>query len=225
MLKTCAGALFLVTFLHEFGLPYLALRNGVRGNDAATIDTMWEISYHWFRASHKTNYGVIAIQVTYFRSAMRDGLRAIWTRMRTCSMMLHEGRNVAWDLVLERFNRKTKQGNPHPTRERLPLWTYLLNGMGWIYDRMRSVIPTFGHGRNMHERETLANRTKIRDTLKSCLGENWKSFTQVKENNPFQDGVAAACNPWEVVAAFAEGGSGIPHWYDHATHHLSRRVS
>ena len=103
------AAVYLFSFLYDFGFPWLRLRHAIRANDFEVIDVMWPLTFHWFHATGKTNYTCMAVYVTCIRYGMKPELASLWTAMRTASLCGHRGRNVPFDLVLEKMNREAKQ--------------------------------------------------------------------------------------------------------------------
>lgn len=103
------AAVYLISFLYDFGFPWLRLRHAIRANDFEVIDVMWPLTFHWFHVTGKTNYTGMAVYVTCIRYGMKPELAALWTAMRTASLCGNRGRNVPFDLVLEKMNREAKQ--------------------------------------------------------------------------------------------------------------------
>ena len=62
-----------VTFLFEFGLPYLHFVQATRANQHKVMDICWRLFFHWFRATNKFNYSHLAVYVTFFRHGMKQG--------------------------------------------------------------------------------------------------------------------------------------------------------
>jgi hypothetical protein len=125
-----------IRFLFEFGFPWLALRQAIRGNKSKIIDVMWRMTYHWFSVTGKTNYRIMCVIVTFIACAMVPELAVIWTIMRTASLSGYVGRNVGWDFVVERFNRMCKQAlGTNVTRERLCFYVPILNAFRHVWPR------------------------------------------------------------------------------------------
>lgn len=50
LVRSNPTAIYALTFLFEFGLPWLRLRHAIRTNDHAVIDVMWTYTFHWCAA-------------------------------------------------------------------------------------------------------------------------------------------------------------------------------
>ena len=83
------GMVVLLKFLHDFGYPWLSLRMGVRENSSEKIDFMWNLSMLWFRATNKTNYAAMAVNVGLLHELMGGALKRTWRTARPASW-------VAW---------------------------------------------------------------------------------------------------------------------------------
>ena len=135
------AAVHAIRFLYEFALPWLALRQAIRGNLSAVIDVMWRVTYHWFSATGKTNYRIMSVVVTMVTCAMVPELGLLWIFMRTASLSGFPGRNVAWDWVCERFNRMSKQAlGTNVTRERLQHYLPILNAFRHVWPRVQHAM-------------------------------------------------------------------------------------
>jgi hypothetical protein len=107
------SAVYALDFLFDFGLPWLALRHGVRANRHAVIDIMWEVTFHWFRATKKTNYSLLSVYATFFRHGMKPELQKIWTDMRTIRLREDSVSNSAYDLGAVREKHRHGQARLH----------------------------------------------------------------------------------------------------------------
>lgn len=123
-------ALTLTQFLFDAGLPLLALRTAIRGNQYEVIDNMWCYMLSIFRATGKKLYAKLCVHVIHTLVRMKPELRTIWNEKRTASLRGHLGRNVAWDFTLERMNLEiaTLLGS-NITEERIGDVIRQLNGM------------------------------------------------------------------------------------------------
>ena len=121
----------LIRFLHDFGYPWLlGVRTGIRMSSSHRLDFMWNLALPWFRASGKTNYGPMAVNVGLLNELMGPTFKKFWHSYRTASFLGRQGRNVAWDYVLERMNRDFKQFlGCCVTEARLESFAQMLNGL------------------------------------------------------------------------------------------------
>mmetsp|Transcript_10497 Transcript_10497/g.31649 ORF Transcript_10497/g.31649 Transcript_10497/m.31649 type:complete len:210 (+) Transcript_10497:909-1538(+) len=101
--KENKGARVLVHFLYDFALPWLSLRQAVRGNQAKNIETVWQMSLWWFRVSNKPLYARLCVDTTYVTLSMVPSLLELYRETRCCSLRGNDGRNVEMDFALEVF--------------------------------------------------------------------------------------------------------------------------
>ena len=57
-----------------------------------------------FRATNKYLYSKLCVLSLHTGFIMKPEIRAVWDKMRTASLRGHIGRNVGWDLTIERMN-------------------------------------------------------------------------------------------------------------------------
>lgn len=154
-------AVYAITFLYDFGLPWLMLRHGIRADRSEVTDIMWLLTLHWFRATKKHQYTHMAVRqsamhceclsftfslarqvyVTYFRYAVIDELADIMTQLSTVSMSGHPGRNAAYDLACEKQNRAFKGFlGDNPSDEQLDAAPDMLNAIRHIGPRFDAFI-------------------------------------------------------------------------------------
>ena len=123
----------LVRLLHEFLLPWFGVRNGIRSNDANYLDWAWRYSIPMFRACNKNLYAAYGVHVTTIVNCMGPAVRAVWHHYRTASLTGRNGRNVAWDYVLEKMNLNFKTYlSSHVTEDRLEKFGVMLNALKHI---------------------------------------------------------------------------------------------
>ena len=215
----------MITFLYEFGLPYLSVRNAIRSNNHQELDVMWRCAYHWFRATNKTNYSVMAPQATLHTERVAGPFKRVWTEMRTASMLLHWGKNVAWDWVLERFNRDMKQGmGGHVTRERCSKYVKVLNSLKHIKEKLLAFLGISGHeGVYNIYKDTMIEAMK--NYIASTLGGD-PIMVEIGDGptNPFEVLNRQGRDPLEVVHDKAFGAQNGTTWYDHAVQHMQTPV-
>ena len=183
------AAVHAVRFLYEFGLPWLALRQAIRAGDAATINVMWRVAYHWFAVTGKTNYRIMSVMVTVITYLLVPELTIIWLLMRTASLSGHAGRNVAWDFVVERFNRTCKQAlGTTVTRERLLNFLPVLNAFRHIWPRFRRSMGR-GDGEPSDYSHVLPADFEAAATFwRSSLGEDFAALCEQRDNYAFDVG-------------------------------------
>ena len=203
-----ASASMIVRFLFEYGLPYLALRNAVRTNDSNTLDLMWLIAFHWWRAANKYQYAIMAVYVTATRHALVTALERIYESHRTCSISGNASCNVALDYMQERANRWCKFFViGHNLFERLKVLASMLNTFVWVWPRFQRAT-----GRPLPEDyENTDFKPKDRETLVTGLqrelGTTFDPLTQASTRNKFKSVPAVMIPPWQTVADFARDGS------------------
>ena len=203
-----ASASMIVRFLFEYGLPYLALRNAVRTNNSKTLDLMWLIAFHWWRATNKYQYAIMAVYVTATRHALVPALERIYESHRTCSISGNASCNVALDYMQERANRWCKFFViGHNLFERLKVLASMLNTFVWVWPRFQRAT-----GRPLPEDyENTDFKPKDRETLVTGLqrelGTTFDPLTQASTRNKFKSVPAVMIPPWQTVADFARDGS------------------
>ena len=203
-----ASATMIVRFLFGFGFPYLALRNAVRTNNSNTLDLMWIIAFHWWRATNKYQYAIMAVYVTATRHALVEPLEHIYVSHRTGSISGNAACNVALDFMQERANRWCKffvVG--HNLFERLKVLAAMLNTFVWVWPRFQRAT-----GRpSPEDYENTDFKPKDRETLVTGLqrelGTTFDALTQVSTVNKFKSVPAFMIPPWQAVADFARDGS------------------
>ena len=209
-----ATATLAVGFLYHFGLPFLRLRQAQRTADGADdIDMMWCIAYHWFRATHKTWYAIIAVVVTAIRRAMRPEIERVWTLRRTVSLLGHAGRNVAYDMLNEKLNLAfTRTAGQPITREKLKHVSCIINGINYMRPRFNRATGRVDDSDNGSDYENLtaacsaADVAKMDKLLDQALGENWAWWSGRSTVNWFDpDRPHKPANPVEHVRAVALG--------------------
>lgn len=176
---------------------------GVRANDEKPINFMWNLSMPWFRATNKTNYAAMTVNVGLLHELMGVTFRKVWSVYRTASFLGRAGRNVAWDYVLERMNRDFKQYlGHHVTEDRLNSFAVMLNGLKHV---KRMVSNAWGLDRFDVEYEythvlpdDVANLVaEMKDTLGHTLRE--VQLRGGPNNNPFRTHARAHTMPWQHV--------------------------
>ena len=183
---------------------------------------MWRHGYHWFRATNKTNYCVMAPQVTLHTTMMKDPFKIVWTAMRTASIKLHVGKNVGWDFILERFNRDCKMGmEGHVTEERIYKWVKLLNA----FKHIKQLILNFLGLSDQEDHyniykdsmiEAIANifSVKVGSTMQEVLGLD-------TDGNPLKHLSCEVMDPMGKVYEFAHGVTNGTTWEQHSRHHMN----
>ena len=180
------AAVHAVRFLYEFGLPWLALRQGIRGNLSSVVNVMWRVTYHWFSATGKTNYRIMSVIVTFITAAMVPELGIIWLVMRTASLSGHAGRNVAWDFVVERFNRMCKQAlGTNVTRERLLYYVPILNTFRHVWPRFLHVMGRGDSEASDYSHITPGDRETLMAAWEAALGSTYDELRAVTDNYAF----------------------------------------
>jgi len=192
----------LIYYLFYAGFPLLALRQAVRCNDHATIDTMWAYMLPLFRASGKYLYAKLCVHVAHTIFRLKPALRAIHDAKRTASLRGNQGSNVGWDFTLERMNLEvaTLLGN-NVTPERVPEVIRTLNGIRRI---KAPALEALGiRPSELRESKDIAE-TDVRvlaSHIKAALGfdgnDDFAKLTMVK-GNPFRTGNGT---PWGDVEA------------------------
>ena len=202
-LLSCTGLLVLLKFLHDFAFPWLSLRMGVRGNADKPINFMWNFSMPWFRATNKTNYAAMTVNVGLLHELMGATFKNVWREYRTASFLGRAGRNVAWDYVLERMNRDFKQYlGHHVTEDRLNSFAVMLNGLKHV---KRMVSNAWGLDRFDVEYEythVLADDVdNLVAEMKSALGNTLREveLRGGANRNPFRTNARATTMPWRHV--------------------------
>ena len=210
-------AVYAVSFLFEFGLPWLHLRHAIRAGQSSILDVMWLVTFHWFRAvgvRGKYKYALMSVYVTFFRHGAKAQLRALWAAMRTASLCGHPGRNVPWDFVLERMNREAKQflgGNP--TDEQLERLHELLNALRHMGPRFDAAT---GQGGDLEEDEGSqyshqldADKQAVLEYIFSKLGADWDAMRGRSSRQQFQHRLGSRLeNPSKRVARKAGAAAG-----------------
>ena len=172
-----AAAVHAIRFLYEYGLPWLALRQAIRGNRAAVINVMWPLTYHWFAVTGKTNYRIMSVVVTYITYAMHPALAVIWFGMRTASLSGYPGRNVAWDFVCERYNRMSKQAlGTNVTRERLLQYLPILNTFRHVWPRFLRAMGRADSEASDYSHITAGDRATLADAWREALGPDFATL-------------------------------------------------
>lgn len=198
------GMVVLLKFLHDFGYPWLSLRMGVRENSSEKIDFMWNLSMLWFRATNKTNYAAMAVNVGLLHELMGATFKQTWRAYRTASFLGRMGRNVAWDYVLERMNRdfKTYLGSA-VTEDRLNQFAIMLNGLKHVKRMVTNAWGLDHHDPEYEYSHVLdADVNNLVAAMKEALG---RSPREVERNghqntNPFNTNARASRMPWTKVA-------------------------
>lgn len=182
------SATVVVCFLYHFALPWLALRQAIRSNNAAVINVMWRLTYHWFAVTGKTNYRIMAVTVTYFVCAMRPELLVVWTLMRTASLCGYAGHNVAWDFVVERFNRMAKQAlGQRVSRDRLLYFIPILNAFQWMWPRFERAMHRPESDATDSFRFTQSDIDVMMAAWRYALGSTWEELISANDSSVFTD--------------------------------------
>mmetsp|Transcript_1978 Transcript_1978/g.5543 ORF Transcript_1978/g.5543 Transcript_1978/m.5543 type:complete len:648 (+) Transcript_1978:193-2136(+) len=111
-----------VHFLYDFAFAYWQLRQAVRSNDAAHIRLVWRelVLVMHSATAHKTNYAPMALNRVFWDYALHDDLSRLLDNMYTLSLNGLPGRNVGWDMPIEKLNLLLVRGvQAHVTRERI----------------------------------------------------------------------------------------------------------
>ena len=187
------GATVILRFLYEYGLPWLSLRQSIRGRRSANIDLMWRMWLPIFRACGKTLYSTLCVDTTYVSLALHPPLQKIWSQHQTCSLRGNPGRDMAWGQVQEEANNVFKNGlGDGANRSSIDLFITRYNGIRDAEAKMRGIL---GVPAREFDEDTVIEKAdveKIVAALKSKLPVN--EFFSELSTNPFGSGA-----PWENV--------------------------
>jgi hypothetical protein len=187
------GATIILRFLYEFGLPWLSLRQSIRGRRSDNIDTMWRMWLPMFRATGKTLYSSLCVDTTFVSLSMHEPLQKLWREHRTCSLRGNPGRDIAWGQAQEGANDIIKNGlSDGADRASIDPFITIYNGIRDVETKMRDAL---GVSHDELDEDTVveeADVKKIVDALKECLPVD--EFLSELATNPFGSGA-----PWDKV--------------------------
>ena len=103
----------------------------VRSNNGDAADAVLHQSLAWFRMTKKHNYQEEVVLYMCIHARMRVEVQQAWRHMRTLSISGREGRNVPWDLAVEKLNLEVvRMTSPvGPTRANVKNVITKLNGI------------------------------------------------------------------------------------------------
>lgn len=200
------GAVVLVRTLREFLFPRLGLRMAIRANESSIIDWMWTYTNPMFRATNKTNYATMGVDVTQIRYSLDVPLRNVWLHHRTMSLNGNVGSNIELDRGMEKFNLACAEATRgRVTRDALTKFCKEMNAMSWVESRFRKAIEILNDGESTYSHVRPEDISAVVDYFKQEIGASWLELTSDK---PSTLGGAANDVPWEQVRRFHEGVGG-----------------
>ena len=198
--KGNAGATALLVFLYEFALPWLSLRQSIRSNSTENIETMWNLTLPWFRATGKTNYDKLCVDHALILVSLLPSLRKLYRLTRTASLRGNVGRNVALDQALEQMNNEIKNLlADNAKRDGIDGLIVILNGLRQVEEKLSAAL-----GVDPDDLEDVISVRKqddveqIVEALKAKLPPS--DFFEPSSVNPFGAG-----KPWEDVQKARRG--------------------
>jgi hypothetical protein len=155
--------------------------------------------YHWFRATNKINYAVMAIYVVFVHEMLNGGIDL----PRTISLTGRSGRGTGIDNLLEKINRMVKTACPGQTDEaRIFAVCLFLNACLPIRrnaERMFGFEPGDDDTPNLKSDDIESLVAKFEEEL----GDSWEQLTDERDATPFV-GEEEGEMPWEKVSRMAE---------------------
>ena len=201
----------MLNYLYHFALPWLYLRRSIRANESAPIDLMWSMCFPWFRATKKTLYSTMAVDVVWTLESMSTALRSTWEKFRTISLRGNRGRNIALDKANEHMNNIIKTGlGSRVTRENIDPFILRMLGVCWITSKLKSVLgigdndkedgATPQDGKPEYSGVLQSDVDHIAGLLKGRLGNTHNELFSANSTNPFKRGNGA--DPMNRVSGF-----------------------
>jgi hypothetical protein len=173
-----------------------------RSNNGDAADAVWHQSLAWFRMTNKHNYQEEVVLYMCIRARMRTEVHQAWAAMRTLSITGREGRNVPWDLAVEKLNLEVvRMTSPTgPTRENVQKVITKLNGIRHVESEL--IRATLRNSPPSHEKDSDLVDDDIRRTVrffKDRIGKNFEEFCSKLPNRLGTKNSDAVINSWKKV--------------------------
>jgi hypothetical protein len=97
---------WIIHFLYDFAFMVIEFKQGVRGNDASTLDRIWR---EFFASGHcstanKSLYVPMSIMRAWYSVALTPKLKFLCDKARSIPMSSNQGAMVGWDMPCEMLN-------------------------------------------------------------------------------------------------------------------------
>jgi hypothetical protein len=195
----------------------------VRSNESDIIDWMWTNVNAWMRATHKTNYGVMGVDVTQIRYSMKKPLREIWLHHRTMSLCGNDGSNIEHDRGMEKFNLEcAEHTRGRVTRDALTKFCRQMNALSWVESRFLKAVDMEGDGASTYSHVKPGDVASVVQYFKDHIGSTWAELTSAKASTL---GGSTSDLPWEKVRRFREGVGDRQSTREYVTEKLSNPVT
>jgi hypothetical protein len=191
-----------VRYLRTSGLPWMYAHQAVRSNNGDAADVFWHHSLAWFRMTKKHNYQEEVVLYMCIRARMRLEVQQAWRHMRTLSLSGGEGRNVPWDLAVEKLNLSVvKMTTPvGPTRANVQNIITKLNGIRHVESELlRAALRTSSPADGKDSDITDNDVNQVVRFFKDRIGKYFEEVCSQVPNKLGKKNSDAVINSWEKV--------------------------